>query len=122
MPLYALLCDCCGAQQDIYRSVAKMDDDLPVCCDTAMRRRICLPMVAADISPYQAMGVDVATGKAPVIQGRAQHRAYLKRNGYIEVGNEPLKPPPSIRPPTGDFDVRRELTEAVREVLPKYTR
>lgn len=48
--------------------------------------------VMPDIQAYQAMGGDVAMGgKAPVIQSRSQHRQYLKRNGYIEVGNEPMR-------------------------------
>jgi len=96
-----------------------MNNDLPVCCGVTMRRKICAPMVVADIQPYQAMGVDAASGKAPVITSRSQHREYLKRNGYVEVGNEMPKQSSEIK---GDFNNRAELREAVREVLPKYQR
>jgi hypothetical protein len=38
-----------------------------------------------DIEPYKAMGGDMA-GK--YIGSRSTHREYLKRNNFIEVGNE----------------------------------
>jgi hypothetical protein len=48
--------------------------------------------IIKDIEPYQAMGSDVAAGgNAPQIGGRRQHREYLKRNGYHEVGTEPVR-------------------------------
>lgn len=72
------------------------------------------PMIMPDITPYRAMGVDIATGKAPVIHSRSQHREYLRRNGYIEIGNEKPKLRSEVR---GDFDVRPELSQAAREVL-----
>jgi len=73
-------------------------------------------MIMPDIKPYQAMGVDIATGKAPLIHSRSQHREYLRRNGYIEIGNEQPKLRQEIR---GDFNVRPELAAAAREVLKK---
>jgi len=41
--------------------------------------------VQGDIEPYKAIGGDMA-GKW--ITSRSQHREFLKRNGFIEVGNE----------------------------------
>lgn len=47
------------------------------------------PTVIRDIEPYRASASDIACGgKRPVISGRRQHREFLKRNGYAEVGNE----------------------------------
>ena len=47
------------------------------------------PALIKDIEGYRAMGADVACGgKRPFITSRSQHRAYLKRNGYVETGNE----------------------------------
>jgi hypothetical protein len=47
------------------------------------------PTIIKDIEGYRAMGSDVACGgKRPFITSRSQHRAYLKRNGYVETGNE----------------------------------
>ena len=118
MPMYTLMCDCCGAEQDVYRSIKDIDKDLPVCCAQSMRRKICAPMVIADIQPYQAVAVDIATGKPPVINSRSEHKAFLRRNGYVEVGNE--MPKQEKREIQGDFNNRQEVREAVREVLPKY--
>ena len=45
--------------------------------------------IVRDLEPYRAVGSDVACdGKRPVISGRRQHREFLARNGYVEVGNE----------------------------------
>jgi hypothetical protein len=45
--------------------------------------------VIRDIEPYRTAGVDVAAGgKRVVIGSRSQHRQFLARNGYVEVGNE----------------------------------
>lgn len=45
--------------------------------------------IIRDIEPYRAAGADVACeGKRPVIGGRRQHREFLRRNHYVEVGNE----------------------------------
>lgn len=48
--------------------------------------------IIRDIEPYRAVATDIATGKAPEIMGRAQHREFLKRNNYNEIGNEMPKP------------------------------
>ena len=118
MPRYRVMCDTCASEEDIFRSLARIDD-LPDCCGATMHRKICAPMVIADIQPYQSMGIDVATGKAPVITSRSEHRAYLRRNGYVEVGNE--MPNMAARKIDGDFNVRAELAQATKQVLPKYT-
>ena len=41
--------------------------------------------VIPDIQPYKAVAGDMA-GK--YITSRSHHREYLKRNGFVEVGNE----------------------------------
>ena len=47
------------------------------------------PALIKDIEPYRAMGADVALkGGRPVIGSRSEHRQYLRRNGYVETGNE----------------------------------
>jgi hypothetical protein len=49
-------------------------------------------MVMSDLGAYRAAGVDKATGKRPMIDGRKAHREFLSRNGYVELGNEKLTP------------------------------
>jgi hypothetical protein len=114
MPLYRLICDTCQHEEDVFRRVAQIDDLLPVCCAMAMRRKVCAPFVQGDQAAYQAVAVDQKTGRAPRIEGRAQHREFLRRNGYVEVGNDIPKPRTEVK---GDFNVRRELVEATRAVL-----
>ena len=67
--------------------------------------------IIKDIDPYKAVAVDVATDKAPAIGSRREHREFLKRNGYHEVGNEKLgNKKPEWQP------VRGDLHRAVQEV------
>jgi hypothetical protein len=115
MPIYTMRCHC-GFELDIYRTIAKIDDDLPKHCRKTMTRKIVAPMVIADAAPYQAIAVDAKTGTTPIIDGRAQHREYLKRNGYVEVGNDIPKPSGELK---GDYNIRKELTSAVHEVMAK---
>jgi len=50
------------------------------------------PAIMRDIEAYRSVAVDVATGARALIGGRAQHRAFLRRNNYIEVGNADVAP------------------------------
>lgn len=119
MPIYTTQCASCGQEHDIYRTVAERDRDLPQCCGAVMGRKVTAPYVAPDIQAYQAVAVDVATGKPPVINSRSAHRDFLKRNGYVEVGNEPLSRNRKEGEVRGDFNLRKDLTAATREVLGK---
>lgn len=46
--------------------------------------------VIKDIDPYKTAAADV-NGKQVHISGRRQHREFLQRNGYHEIGNEAFK-------------------------------
>jgi len=98
-----------------------------VCCGSTMKELVEMPKaeftpskfkhyVIEDIKPYQAMGVDAKTGAAPMITSRREHREYLKRNGYVEIGNEKLPE----KKYEADHNVRNELTQATHEVMRKY--
>jgi hypothetical protein len=50
------------------------------------------PQIMSDIAPYRTAATDVATGKRAVIVGRRQHREFLRRNGYVEIGNDYVPP------------------------------
>lgn len=56
-----------------------------------MERVITPTMVQADIEGYRAIAIDRETGKRPYISSRKQHREFLLRNDYVEVGNQPFK-------------------------------
>lgn len=105
MPIYAMHCDSCGKDQDIYRSVAQMDHDKPHCCSVEMRRKICKPYVMADISPYKSM-ID-----GQMIESRSKHREHLKANRMVEIGNEqPMAPK---KQEVSREAVRKELYETM---------
>lgn len=56
------------------------------------RADLACPMVIPDVAEYRTVAGDVARdGKRTVISSRSQHRDFLRRNGYVEVGNERLK-------------------------------
>ena len=67
--------------------------------------------IIKDIDPYKAVAVDIATDKAPAIGSRREHREFLKRNGYHEVGNEKIGRKQQTYTP-----VRDDLRRAVQEV------
>jgi len=112
MPIYAMQCRC-GHAEDIFRTVAKMNHEIPLHCGKPMQRRITVPMIMPDAAAYRAVAIDKKTGKAPTIEGRAQHREFLKRNGYVEVGNDV----PTKRTLQGDFNVRKELNEVTKKAM-----
>lgn len=84
MPIYQTKCYKCGAETEIYRSVANRENT-DTCCGEKMSLVITAPMVMSDIQPYRSM-ID-----GSLITSRSQHRAHLKANGCVEVGNEPMK-------------------------------
>ena len=90
-----------------------LEDDWPLVCigHFGVRSQSGVQIIK-DIEPYKAVAVDVATGKAPVVGGRRQHREFLKRNNYIEVGNEKM----TQRPIPKDTTVRRDVIRAMQEV------
>src|SRR5579872_6019817 len=50
------------------------------------------PFVMSDLADYRTVAADKETGKRVHIGGRRQHREFLKRNGYAEVGNDYVPP------------------------------
>ena len=85
MPIYAVHCNQCGKDDDIYRTVAKYDD-LPECCGQRMERVICAPQVMKDIDPY------ISQIDGSLITSRSKHREHLQAHGCVEVGNEKMEP------------------------------
>lgn len=112
MPLYDLQCRDCGDTIEQHIPLSDFDKPLPKCGCGGERFRAIRPLrVISDIEPYRAMGTDIATGKAPMITSRSQHREYLKRNGYVEVGNEMPKPQPKAEP---DF---HEIGRTIKQTM-----
>lgn len=108
MPIYAMKCHSCGKEEDIFRSISKMNDNLPNCCGIQMQRMIVAPMVSADIQPYKSMC------DGTWITSRSEHREHLKKHGVIEVGNEKLPQPKKPSPPPG---LKETLIQVVNSKL-----
>lgn len=110
MPLYGIKCDVCGHEDEMIRSVAQFDQ-LPMHCGKLMHRVLSAPRVMSDIEPYQAMAADKETGKRPMITSRSQHREFLYKNGYFEIGNE--KPKPAPQPQSDKNEIGRQIKQII---------
>lgn len=76
------------------------------------------PMIISDIEPYRAVASDVACdNKRPIISGRRQHREFLRRNGYVEVGNE-ANPTRSDMP--SEREMQRDRVEDIKRATGEY--
>lgn len=72
------------------------------------------PLIIGDIQPYRAMGTDVATGTAPMITSRSEHREFLRRNNYVELGNDSsLQAPPKERAAISDREIKQQVKQAI---------
>lgn len=87
MPTYRYICPYCRMAQDAYRKINERDN-CPVCdCGATTERRITAAMVSV-FQPYTTVAYDKEAGKPLHIKSQGEHRAFLQRNGYEEVGND----------------------------------
>ncbi len=91
MPQYLYECPKCGSRLETFRSVANYKN-YPEHCGSSMRQVITRPNIIMDIQPYKTVACDKETGKHEVITSRRQHKNFLARNGYEELGNDGFKP------------------------------
>jgi hypothetical protein len=71
--------------------------------------------VISDIQPYRAAASDIACNdKRPMISGRRQHREFMQRNGYVEVGNESGYRKPDATSPR---EAQRDRVNDIRRAL-----
>lgn len=112
MPLYAYRCSTCERRQDAFARVDERHNAAPE-CHGRMQLEIMPAMVTPDIQPYIAVAGDKA-GKP--ITSRREHREFLKRNRFIEVGNEPIKPTKDFRKIHTEAD-KRDLREQMRPIV-----
>lgn len=94
MPMYEFKCIVCGSKKTCFKTVATRDDNPPECYNCEFpsdMQRVVFPhqFISPDIEPYRAMGPD-----RPWITSRSEHREYLYKHGYTEVGNDSSFAPP----------------------------
>jgi putative FmdB family regulatory protein len=113
MPLYDFLCSHCGVAREVVRPMKEALDPLSCVCGAAMTQQLSAAHVSPDIAPYQAVAGDRA---GEYITSRREHREFLKRNRFTEVGNEPVRPIKNdFRPKRGD--IAAELKRVIPQVL-----
>lgn len=115
IPLYAYRCLCCERTAELTNTVDARHTGAPH-CHGQMVLEIMPTMVTPDIAPYKAMAGD---RMGQHITSRKEHREFLKRNRFHEIGNEPVKPVKNdTRPKKGE--VAAELKRVIPQVLAKY--
>lgn len=93
MPVYVYRCPFCLEEQEAFRSIAERDD-API-CHNRRGERVIKPTMVSVFHPYQAIAADKDSGERPFIRSKTEHEAFLRRNGYEEVGNDRSFAPPS---------------------------
>lgn len=92
MPTYRFRCPFCKHEQDEIRTVAERNNAPK--CHGDMERVLTATMVSV-FNPYMPVAADKDDGKRRVIRTKAEHSAFLRRNGYEEVGNDKSMSPPT---------------------------
>jgi putative FmdB family regulatory protein len=90
MPVYEFKCQECGSHVTAYRSIAERHD-APICHGPT--RRILTPTFVKVFNPYTTAVWDKEAGKPMRIRTQDEHRAFLQRNGFDEVGNDKSRAP-----------------------------
>lgn len=60
--------------------------------ETATPQKGVAVQIIKDLEPYIPAAAEKHNGSKPIIGGRRQHKEFLRRNGYVEVGNSFVKP------------------------------
>lgn len=74
-------------------------------------------MTLMDKDKLLADGIESPIDKTP-FTNRREWKEHLKRNGCVEIGNDFNKP--AYKPQEGDFNCRKELTQAIEQVAEKH--
>jgi transcription elongation factor Elf1 len=113
MPTYQWDCPGCGESRDVIAAVKDRQRQQVCECGRLMTRTIVPSQVMPDIAPYMAVSGD---RMGQMIRTRQEHKAFLRRNKFIEVGNEPIRPIKNdFRPRKGE--IARELKSVIPQIL-----
>lgn len=112
MPTYVYRCDSCGTTCEAYRTVAERGN-APLCCGgVPMRQKITASYhISPTFQPYRAVGEEYGRP----IRSKREHREYLRKHGYVEIGNDPSMAPPP-RDPDREAAKKRETREALEQL------
>jgi putative FmdB family regulatory protein len=91
MPIFVYRCSQCGSKAEAFRSIAERHD-APVC--HGRMQKILTPTFVKVFNPYVTIANDKDTGKPMRIRSQDEHSAFLRRNGFEEVGTDKRMAPP----------------------------
>lgn len=102
------LCKACGGWHDLH-------DAWPDACAAHWSVSATIGggsiQIIKDIEPYKTAASDI-DGKRKVIGSRSEHRSFLRRNGYVEVGNDAQPPKPAQL----DLASPRDVSNAIDQI------
>ena len=75
-------------------------------------RVISAPFAHSDLPRYTAVTGDRA---GMPVEGRKQHREFLKRNRLVEVGDAPIKPTQQMRPVLRRGEIAQDMKRAIAQ-------
>lgn len=84
MPLYRYRCEC-GRVSDEYRRVNDRDR-APEC--HGLMQRVITPTMVSVFNSYLPVAAEKDGGEVRPIKNKKEHEAFLRRNGYEELGND----------------------------------
>jgi putative FmdB family regulatory protein len=113
MPVYTYRCLDCQRRTDALRTIDTRHD-CPMCptCYGATEKVI-TPTMVSIFNAYETVAADKETGKRMTIRTKGEHEAFLRRNKYEEVGNDP-----SMRPVSKEEDAERRKRWADEPTAP----
>lgn len=114
MPTFSYECAGCGRQQDAYRSIDNRKRG-PKCCGKVAKQIITGSHLTPTFTPYRVVGKE----RGKVIRTRAQHRDYLKKHGYDEVGNDKSMAPEME---ATDFEWSKHQSQRRTEIEREYAK
>lgn len=110
MPTYAWRCNSCGREFEIWSKIAERDEPQQHCAVPATRI-LNAPMVAPLFEAYRSVG----RGR-PWIRTKQEHKDYLRREGYEEVGNDSSVAPPKM----SDDEFRHQQAVQLKEIKQSF--
>jgi hypothetical protein len=112
MPIFNYRCGHCDSTEEMFNHVDERHTGAPH-CHGRMSLEIMPTMVSPDIAPYMAVAGDKM---GQMIGSRREHKEFLKRNRFTEVGSDPVKPiKNNTRPKKGE--VAAELKKVIQPYL-----
>lgn len=109
MPTYEFFCGTCRKRFDIVKPMAQ-SSDAEFHCGTQAERVFTAPHVIGVFEPYRSMGPE-----RQWIHTRQEHKDFLRRYGYEEVGNDPSMAPPDISDAEFEHNREQQLKELARD-------